>query len=62
MVRLRNHAAACILICLLQGCSKEDATTDEDKDACFNRYMTEFKGQYPESTLEKTAALKCYSN
>jgi hypothetical protein len=62
MVGLRNTAAACFLICLLQGCSEEDAITDEDRDACFDRYMAEFKGQYPDSTLEKTAALKCYSN
>ncbi|HCO58082.1 MAG TPA: hypothetical protein DIT38_07950 [Burkholderiales bacterium] len=62
MIRLRKPVAACILICMLQGCSKEDAITDEDRDACFDRYMAEFKGQYPDSTLEKTAALKCYSN
>jgi hypothetical protein len=32
----------------------------EEQDACFDEYIDTYKEEYPEATLQKTAALKCY--
>jgi hypothetical protein len=48
---------------LLLGCAvgcQDSGLSIEEKDACFEEYIEEFKGLYPEETLRKTAALKCY--
>lgn len=49
-----------LIILLGTGCA-EDQETMEDPDLCFERYIEEYADQYPEATLKKTAALKCFS-
>ena len=58
------HKSGVAIISLIfflgSGCA-EDQKTTEDPDLCFERYIEEYADQYPEATLRKTAALKCFS-
>ena len=49
-----------ILALTLSGCA-QDEPTDAERKRCFDRYIREHQAEYPVETLEKTAALKCYS-
>ncbi len=49
-----------LIVFLSSGCS-EDQKNTEDADLCFEQYIEEYADQYPEATLKKTAALKCFS-
>jgi len=44
----------------VSGCAQDEPTEAERKQ-CFDRYIREHQAEYPVETLEKTAALKCYS-
>lgn len=57
-----NKMLALSLLMLMFGCESSKSIDTSAKDKCFNEYLAEFRGKYPESTLKKTAALKCYSN
>lgn len=61
--RHRVNFSKLYLVFLLLGCAvgcQDSGLSVEEKDACFEEYIEEFKGLYPEETLRKTAALKCY--
>jgi hypothetical protein len=63
--RPRNRAnfSKLYLVVPLLGCAvgcQDSGRSVEEKDACFEQYIEEFKGLYPEETLRKAAALKCY--
>ncbi len=45
---------------LLSPACNDSKPTIEEQDACFEEYIDTYKEQYPEATLQKTAALKCY--
>ena len=49
-----------LIVFMGSGCA-ENQKTAEDPDLCFERYIEEYADQYPEATLKKTAALKCFS-
>jgi len=44
---------------LFSACS-DNKPSMEEQDACFHEYIDKYKEEYPEATLRKTAALKCY--
>ena len=44
----------------LSGCA-QDEPTDAERKRCFDSYIREHQAEYPVETLNKTAALKCYS-
>ena len=56
---LRCVAAATFLLFFV-GCAQDEPTEAERKQ-CFDSYIREHRAEYPVETLEKTAALKCYS-
>jgi hypothetical protein len=45
---------------LLSPACVDSKPTIEEQDACFEEYIDTYKEDYPEATLQKTAALKCY--
>lgn len=49
-----------VMLFLIGGCTADEAEVDESA-LCYERYIEEFSEQYPLETLQKTAALKCYS-
>lgn len=51
-----------LLVLLMAACAPADPAVLEEQDRCFEQYIAEFRGQYPQATLKKTAALKCYRN
>jgi hypothetical protein len=57
-----NKMLSFSLLILMMGCESSQSSDPAAQDKCFNDYLAEFRGKYPESTLKKTAALKCYSD
>lgn len=47
-------------IFLLVPACADNKPSIEEQDACFDEYIDMYKQEYPEATLQKTAALKCY--
>lgn len=47
-------------IFLLSPACADSKPSIEEQDACFDEYIDRYKEEYPEATLQKTAALKCY--
>jgi hypothetical protein len=65
MMRLPFRAMLTRLVFLLSMLLLSPACVDskptiEEQDACFEEYIDTYKEDYPEATLQKTAALKCY--
>ena len=57
---LGGSSLALFTALMLSGCAP-DEPTDAERKRCFDGYIREHQAEYPVETLEKTAALKCYS-
>lgn len=51
--------ALLLVLWCLAGCHSSKPSIEE-QEACFEEYVEEYSGLYPEATVKKTAALKCY--
>ena len=59
--RVRISVAMNATVLLVLGACSQNEPTEAQRKQCFDRYIREHQAEYPVETLEKTAALKCYS-